>query len=160
MKITRETLWKNPRELHRLLNEPMRANQIPAGDRQQWIKEQTEARFEALFAEYHIPAEWPEFFQWQWLAMGLAGKLYPGCRTIDRGRGGTRKALRLMIGGEKRRLFEKFRMFCDQRSLSAARAAEYFMKEHKIDCDAVKLRTIRSFLKALRSMPEESQHSN
>jgi hypothetical protein len=161
MKVTRHMLWGNPRELHRLLNEPMRANKIPERDRQQWIKEQTDARIEALFAEHHIPAEWEESIQWEQLARALAGKLYPGCRTIERGRGGTRKTRRHMIEDEKRQLFEKFQTFRKERpSLSASRTAEYFMKEHKVDCDAVKLRTVRSFLKARRSMTKENQHSN
>jgi hypothetical protein len=157
MKLTRHKLWGNPGELHRLLNEPMRANKIPKRDRQQWIKEQTEARLEALFAEFHIPAEWPELFQWQWLAMGLAGKLYPGCRTIEIGRGGPKKMNRLHLQDERRRLFERFKTFHETRpTLSKSRAADLFIKANPGDCDTVKLRTPRVFLRSMRSTAGES----
>jgi hypothetical protein len=153
MKVTRRELWGDPKELHRLLNEPMRANKISKCDRQQWIREQTEARLEALFAEHHIPAEWPELLQWQQLAWVMAGKLYPGCRAIETGRGGTRKTIRLTIEDKKRSLFEKFKTFRPQHhKLNALHAAKRFIQENKEACDAVRLRTPRSFMKAFRSL--------
>jgi hypothetical protein len=157
MKITRDILWRDPRERHRLLTEPMRANQIAKGKRQRWIKEQTQVRFEALFAEYHIPTEWPELYQWQWLAMGLAGKLYQGCRTIERGLGGPQKLRRLDDQAQKRSLFEKFNVFRPRHcKLNAVNAAKLFMQKNMQACDAVRLRTPRSFLKARRSLSKES----
>jgi hypothetical protein len=150
-------LWRDPRERHRLLNEPMRANKIPEAERQEWIREQTEARLEALFAEHHVPAEWDELMQWQRLAWSLAGKMYPGLRTIEQGRGGPQKVNRLERQNRKAQLFEKFSAYHAQRkSLSQSRAVKYFIDEHKLDCEAVKLLTTRSFQKAMRAMSEES----
>jgi hypothetical protein len=143
---------RDPRELRRLLSVPIRVNKIAPGElRDEFIRKETAYREQALFALYHIPEDWPESIRWELLARHLAGRLFAGCRSIERGLGGPSRKRRLDIVERRTALFQEFKVYRDSHLyLSRKRAASEFIKKNKDRCAAVKLTTSNGFTRAYK----------
>jgi hypothetical protein len=145
----RHMLALNKTLLRRFLEQPMRANKIPADEREEWIRREHDARIKAIFAYYSVPDILDERDQWQQLALHLAGEVFAGCRTIRIGQGGRPK----QDENPKNHLLQLFNE-CKGRhpGHSDTAIADILLKKHKDACTAAKLNKPRSLANAMRRM--------
>ena len=144
---------RNPRELRRLLSKPIRVNKIAPERRDAINREQTALRERALFALYHIPDDWPDLSRWEWLALHLAGELFSGCRTIEKGKGGPSIRRRRDIADRRMALFRQFETYFAAHShLRRQRAAEEFVRKNRKACSEAGLSDGKSFPQAMKKI--------
>jgi hypothetical protein len=160
VKIPRHRLAIDKAALRKFLAEPIKAYRPDAPkdtpERWRWLKSEHDKRFEAMFALYDIPADWPEDLQWHQLAMHLAGEAFPGCRTLSRGFGGTTAETQARLAALKQNILASFEAYCRSHpALSDTAAARNFLVKNHGTCEAADLRKPRSFLKAMREAREK-----
>jgi hypothetical protein len=144
------------RELKKLLSRPIKAYRLgglETSEGRRKIKEETDARIDALFELFDIEDGWDELLRWRQLALCLAGEHFPGCRTFGRGRGGPTAPTLAKKNALKRELFEKFEHYRQANPrLSQVVAAANFRKRNLDACRAVGLNLPKSIARAMSAM--------
>jgi len=151
---TADEWFNDPKWLRKLLSTPVRVNKIrDAKERERIIQRETMRREKALFALYHIPNDWPVDVRWEWLARNLAGELFAGCKTIEKGKGGPSIYRRNKRHELRMALFRKFEKYLvEHKYLSRLRAAEYFVGDNKKACAQAGLKDPKSFAQAMKKL--------
>jgi hypothetical protein len=147
---------KRVKELRKLLSQPIKAYQLggfetPEGRRK--IKQETDARIDALFELFDIEEDWDELLRWRQLALCLAGEHFAGCRTLRRGLGGPTATTLEKRSALKRELSEKFERYRQANPrLSQVVAAANFRKRNLDACRTVGWNLPKSIARAMSTM--------
>jgi hypothetical protein len=154
-------------ELREILLEPIRAygNRVESMETPEGRQAIAQARLdreECLFALFDISNDWPEDLQWRELALSLAGELFPGCRTWEKGRGGPSEDRRKRIAALKEDIFTRFEAVKHKRRCSDFSIAEIFLKstsQHLADCNAAGFSDAKSLAQAMQTI-RKKRHQN
>jgi hypothetical protein len=146
-------------DLRAFLREPIRAYRLKATTaegRDKIIAQETADRIEAMCVLYHIPDDWPDDVQWEWLARCLAGEAFAGCRTLSRGLGGPRKSTLAETRKKKDSLSLQFEAYRRAHRFSEIAAADNFLKKNLAACNAAGIYKPKSLVQAMRALRKES----
>lgn len=147
---------KRVKEIRKLLSRPIKAYQLGGFETlegRRKIKDQTDARIEALFDLFDIEDDWDELIRWRELALCLAGEHFPGCRTLRHGLGGPTATTLEKKNALKRELFEKFETYRQANpKLSQAAAVAIFHKRNRDDCRAAGFDVAKSIARTLQKI--------
>jgi len=159
LKLPRHVLALNKVVLRQFLARPIKAYKLKGAsdeERERMIRQQHEDRFKALFALYAVPEILPADEQWRWLALGLAGEHFAGCKTLTRGLGGRSKPNLAKTREKKESLLRQFEAYMCQHRFSETAAAPKFFNKRRADCNEAGLRTLKSFKQAMRALRKEN----
>jgi hypothetical protein len=77
------------RKYRKLLNTPIRLRGVPDDQRDEFQSKEVQARWDAAYELYGIPADTPEPAKSMALAARLLGEHFKGCRVLSRQPGGS-----------------------------------------------------------------------
>ena len=144
------------RKYRALLNTPIDLRGVPADQRDEFVRKEVQARWDAAFNLYGISDDTPEVAKWMALATYLLGEHFKGCRELLRQPGGSPK----LVGNEDYiKLAEDFDATCDPKLTDIARAdssdiarADSYLKRRKgvvkVGCEAI--RTSPALIRAVK----------